>query len=490
MGADVSKRKSSLAEQLRQALERERQLREQLLANREYRELKIERDRLRAALDSMADEVWVSDTEGNISSLNVPARPGPWARQPNADAISPVKASRQFEILRPDGSVRPIDEAPVLHSLRGESLGGEEIIRYLDNGEVRYRQYVSTPIRDADGHISGAVAVVRDIDDHKRAERFREEYTSLVSHDLRSPLSSIMGMAQLLQRALRAKGMDKEAHEADVIAISARRMEGMIRDLVDSARPETWAAKIRPETKAFYVETISNPLIRVPDLEAVVAFARTHKLLSIIDNTFASPVNFRPAEHGFDLSVHSGTKYLNGHSDIVGGAVIGPAALVEKILHKLDHLGGSMDPHACFLLHRGLKTLALRVRYQNASAQALARFLAGHKAVGQVNYPGLESHSGHAVAAKLFDGFGGMMSFEFKGGVEAAERFMKKARLPLIAPSLGGVETLMTRPATTSHLGLDPEERRALGISDELIRLSVGVEATEDLLDDFAQALA
>ena len=265
---------------------------------------------------------------------------------------------------------------------------------------------------------------------------------------------------------------------------------GIAYDLVDGARPETWAAKVRPETKAFYVETISNPLIRVPDLEAAVAFARERGLVSIIDNTFASPVNFRPPEHGFDLSIHSGTKYLNGHSDIVGGAVIGRAALVERVLHKLDHLGGSMDPHACFLLHRGMKTLALRVRFQNESALAIARFLEGHPAVARVNYPGLESHPGHAIAARLFDGFGGMMSFELKGGVEAAERFMKKVALPLIAPSLGGVETLMTRPATTSHLGMDPDERRALGISDGLIRLSVGVEATEDLIADFQQALA
>ncbi len=265
---------------------------------------------------------------------------------------------------------------------------------------------------------------------------------------------------------------------------------GIAHDLVDGSRTETWAAKLRPETKAFYVETISNPLIRISDLEAAVAFAKKNGLVSIIDNTFASPVNFRPPEHGFDLSIHSGTKYLNGHSDIVGGAVIGRADLVERILHKLDHLGGSMDPHACFLLHRGMKTLALRVRHQNASALAIARFLAGHPAVARVNYPGLESHPGHAIAARLFDGFGGMMSFELKGGVEAAERFMKKVRLPLIAPSLGGVETLMTRPATTSHLGLDPAERRGLGISDELIRLSVGVEATEDLIEDFKQALA
>ncbi len=257
----------------------------------------------------------------------------------------------------------------------------------------------------------------------------------------------------------------------------------------DPERPETWEAGLKPGTKAVYVETISNPLMKVPDLEAVAAFAREHGLVSIVDNTFATPLNFRPAELGFDLSLHSCTKYLNGHSDIVGGAVIGRKDLVKKVLHKLDLLGGSMDPHACFLLHRGLKTLALRVAHQNASALALARFLEAHTSVARVNYPGLEGHPGHGRAARLFDGFGGMLSFELEGGVEAAERFFGRVRIPIVAPSLGGIETLITRPATTSHLGMDPEERRRVGIGDGLIRLSVGIEATEDLIADFEQAL-
>ena len=260
-------------------------------------------------------------------------------------------------------------------------------------------------------------------------------------------------------------------------------------DFLDVENPASWPGRLRPMTKAVYVETISNPLMQVPDLEAVVKFARAHNLVSMIDNTFATPVNFRPAEHGFDLSFHSATKYLNGHSDIVGGAFIGRADLVEKALLKLDTLGGSMDPHACFLLHRGLKTLALRVQFQNGSASRIARFLAGHPAVAKINYPGLENNPGFARASRLFDGFGGMLSFELKGGVEAAERFMKAVALPIIAPSLGGVETLMTRPATTSHLGMSPEDRKRIGIADGLIRLSVGIETTEDLIRDFERAL-
>jgi cystathionine beta-lyase/cystathionine gamma-synthase len=209
----------------------------------------------------------------------------------------------------------------------------------------------------------------------------------------------------------------------------------------------------------------------------------------VIDNTFASPVNFRPAAWGFDLSLHSCTKYLNGHSDIVAGAVIGSAALVKTIGHKLIHLGASLDPHACFLLHRGLKTLALRVRRQNESALAIARFLAAHPAVERINYPGLESDPCHDRARKLLDGFGGMLSFELKGDVDLADRFIHRLALPIIAPSLGGVESLITRPATTSHAGMPPAERAAHGISDRLIRLSVGIEAADELIADLAQAL-
>ncbi len=264
---------------------------------------------------------------------------------------------------------------------------------------------------------------------------------------------------------------------------------GISYTFIDGNDSESWEKKIRPNTKAVYVETISNPLMQVPDLQAVVDFAKHHRLVSIIDNTFASPINFRPPEHGFDLSLHSATKYLNGHSDIVAGAVIGGTGLVEKITHRLNHLGGSLDPHAAFLLHRGVKTLAVRVKCQNESALQIARFLEKHPKISKVNYPGLESHQDHGRARRLFDGFGGMMSFELRGGVEAAESFMRRARLPIVAPSLGGVETLMTRPSRTSHSGMLVDERRRLGISDELIRFSVGIEALSDIITDLDQAL-
>lgn len=264
---------------------------------------------------------------------------------------------------------------------------------------------------------------------------------------------------------------------------------GIAYDFIDGDDPGSWESKLRPNTKAIYVETMTNPLLQVADLEAVVAFAREHGLVSLIDNTFASPINFRPPEWGFDLSIHSCTKYLNGHSDIVAGAVIGRADLVEKITHKLNHLGGTLDPHTCFLLQRGIKTMAVRMGYQSQSALEIARFLEDQPQTEKVNYPGLESHPQHQRARDLFDGFSAMMSFELKGDIDAAERFIHNTTIPTVAPSLGGVETLITRPATTTHSGLSLEDRESMGISENLIRLSVGIEATDDLIQDFERAL-
>lgn len=261
-------------------------------------------------------------------------------------------------------------------------------------------------------------------------------------------------------------------------------------DFIDGSDSSSWKAKLKKNTRAIYVETIANPLMTVPDLQAVVDFAKEHEIYSLVDNTFASPINFRPAELGFDLSLHSCTKYLNGHSDIVAGACIGNGELVRSITRKLNHLGGTLDPHAAFLLHRGMKTLALRVRYQNESALRIAEHLEKHSEVRVVNYPGLESHSSNSRAKRWFDGFGGMLSFELKHqDAKLTDQFLNALNLPICAPSLGGVESLITRPATTSHLGMSVEDRRSIEISDALVRFSTGIEATEDLIADFEQAL-
>jgi cystathionine beta-lyase/cystathionine gamma-synthase len=264
---------------------------------------------------------------------------------------------------------------------------------------------------------------------------------------------------------------------------------GITYDFVPSDEPDAWRERLRPNTRAFYVETMTNPLLRVADHRAVVAFAREHGLVSMIDNTFATPVNFRPIESGYDLSLHSCTKYLNGHSDLVAGAVIGAADRVRAVKNRLDLMGGTLDPHACYLLERGLKTLVLRVRQQNANALALAGRLQDNPRVARVNYPGLESHPQYARARELFEGCGGMLSFEPEGGLEATRRFLGRLELPVNGPSLGGVETLVTRPVTTSHAGLRPEERERIGITDALVRVSVGIEDPHDLIRDFELAL-
>lgn len=256
-------------------------------------------------------------------------------------------------------------------------------------------------------------------------------------------------------------------------------------DVVDVCDPASWARALRPETKAVLTETITNPLIRVGDLAGLARFARHNGLTSIIDNTFATPVVFRPHEHGYDLVCHSATKALNGHSDITAGVVTGSAALIERVASALGHYGGSLDPHAGFLLDRGLKTLALRVRAQCANAMALAGFLEGHDRIAHVSYPGLRSHPDHGRAAGLFDRFGSMLAFRPVGGVAAAEVLVKSLRLPYNASSLGGVESLVTLPAAGNHSS--PVETD--GVEEDLVRFSAGIEAAEDLLEDFAQAL-
>ena len=226
------------------------------------------------------------------------------------------------------------------------------------------------------------------------------------------------------------------------------------------------------------------------DLEAVVAFCQAHGLYAIIDNTFASPVNFRPCQWGFDLEVNSASKYLNGHSDLIAGALMGSSECVAKVKDALDYFGGSLDPHACFMLHRGLRTLDLRVNTQNENALRLAQFLEAQPAVSRVYYPGLTSSPGHERASKLLDGFGGVLSFELHAGVHGAKAMMEQLELFVCGPSLGGVESLVTRPAATSHAGMSPEERSNAGISDGLIRVAVGIENCEDLIADLQRAAA
>jgi cystathionine beta-lyase/cystathionine gamma-synthase len=250
-----------------------------------------------------------------------------------------------------------------------------------------------------------------------------------------------------------------------------------------------WGAAILPETRALYIEVPVNPTLRVPDIRPVARAAQNAGVPLIVDATFATPINFRPIEHGADLVVHSATKYLGGHSDLVAGTLVGSAGTIAVARERLKSFGPSLDPHPLWLLERGLKTLAVRVRQQNSTARALATWLADHPAVERVHYPGLPDHPDAGIARELFDGFGGMLGFVVRGGDAAASRVMSLFGLIAMAPSLGGVESLASMPRYTSHAAMSTEERHAAGIADGFIRLSVGIEDEPDLRADLDAAL-
>jgi cystathionine gamma-synthase len=264
---------------------------------------------------------------------------------------------------------------------------------------------------------------------------------------------------------------------------------------VDFSDPAALEAALRPETRMVWIETPSNPLLRVTDIADVAA--RAHALpdcVVVVDNTFLSPALQRPFDFGADLVVHSTTKYLNGHSDVVGGAVVagpGRTALAQRIQGLNNLLGTSQSPHDCFLVLRGLKTLPLRMRQHEATARVLAGFLEAHDAVARVHYPGLPGHPGHALAQRQQKGFGGMLSFELKDArPERLTQVLRAFRWFTLAESLGGVESLVAHPASMTHASMTPQARQAAGITDGLIRLSVGLESPEDLQSDLAHALA
>jgi cystathionine gamma-synthase len=246
---------------------------------------------------------------------------------------------------------------------------------------------------------------------------------------------------------------------------------------------------IRPTTRVLVSESPTNPYNRVLDLERFAAIGRKHRLKTIIDATFATPYNVRPLEWGVDLVMHSATKYLGGHNDLLAGAVLGSRDLVDGIRALQATTGATVDPFAAYLLVRGLKTFALRMERQNTNAQAIAEFLAGHPKIAAVHYAGLRSHPEHEVARKQMRGFGGVVSFEVRGDLDAASRVVDACTIPHIAASLGGVESLIEQPAIMSFYELSTEERFEIGIKDNLIRLAVGIEDADDLIADLAQAL-
>lgn len=290
--------------------------------------------------------------------------------------------------------------------------------------------------------------------------------------------------------------------EAGDHVVAASQLYGTTRALLETELPrrgvETtfvdpqrarWEEARRPETKVVFVEIPTNPTLRVLDPRPLVELAHRHSIPVVCDATFASPINLRAAQHGIDVVIQSATKYLGGHSDIIAGVVSGSRGIVDEVSRLARLYGPALDPHTAWLLDRGLRTLDVRVRRHNRNALAIAEWASRHHAIERVVYPGLASHPDHAVAAELMEGFGGMVSIVVKGGGDAADRFMRKLSVALAAPSLGGVETLVSQPRHTSHIGLSREQREELGIPDGFVRLSIGIEDPDDLISDFEQAL-
>jgi cystathionine gamma-synthase len=252
---------------------------------------------------------------------------------------------------------------------------------------------------------------------------------------------------------------------------------------------EAIEAAIRPETKLIVSESPTNPYLRVLDLKRLVEIAKRHGIKTLIDSTFVTPINQRPLDFGVDIVLHSATKYLGGHNDLLAGVAVGSLSLISLIRENLGVLGAVSDPQSAYLLQRGLKTLALRLKQQNATAQAVAEFLDGHPRVRRTWYPGLPSHPDHEIASQQMQGFGGVVSFEIDGDLETTSRFIDSVRIPIIAASLGGVESLIEQVALISYYDHSTEERLAVGIKDNLVRFSIGVEDCEDLIADLTQAL-
>ncbi len=266
---------------------------------------------------------------------------------------------------------------------------------------------------------------------------------------------------------------------------------GMQFSFVRLTCPQTIEEAIQPNTKMIWFESPSNPLLNIVDVEMVASVARKHKILTVMDNTFATPYFLKPLEYGIDLVVHSTTKYLNGHSDVVGGAIVtSTEELSQKVQFYLNALGTCAAPFDCWLVVRGIATLAVRMKQHQENALAMAEYLSRHPAVSRVYYPGLKTHPGYTIASKQMKGYGGVVSFEVKGGEAAAHQFLRKVQIFSLAESLGGVASLAEHPASMSHASIPAADRACCGISDSLVRLSVGIENKDDLLEDLRQALA
>ena len=326
------------------------------------------------------------------------------------------------------------------------------------------------------------------------AERVQKRLAMLEGAEASLVLSSGMGATACAMLALLRPG-DHLLASAFIYGGTHRLLteefnrNGVDVTLVDPLEPRAWRKRLRKETRAIFIESPVNPTCRVLDLRPISYLTKEVGLALVVDSTFASPVNFRPIEHGADVVIHSATKYLNGHHDVLAGVVAGTESYIQEVLQKEMVWGQTPDPFALWLLERGLKTLDVRVRRQNDNAMRIAHWCADRKEVKRVHYPGLSDHPDHEIARAMLDGFGGMLAIELPGGAKAAERFLRRLRIIAHAASLGGVDTLVCEPRYTSHASLSSEERARIGIPDGFLRISVGIEDADDLIGDIEQAL-
>ncbi|MCX7637036.1 MAG: PLP-dependent aspartate aminotransferase family protein [Cyclobacteriaceae bacterium] len=337
------------------------------------------------------------------------------------------------------------------------------------SGNILYPRYFNTPNHRA-------VA-------EKMAALEKGEDALTFSSGMAAIFTSMMALLRAGDHAVFQNDLYGGTHHA---VLNELNRYGIEYTLVDASHPANFEKAVKKNTRILYVETPSNPLLKITDLPAVVKIARRQKLITLIDNTFASPVNQNPLELGIDIVLHSGTKYIGGHSDLMCGVVVSSKKYVDIIKQSAIHFGGHADAYTCWLVERSLKTLYLRVHQQNDNAQQLAEWLSAHKKIARVYYPGLKSHPGHAVAKNQMSGFGGMLSFDVKGD---ADRVVNRLELIKPAVSLGGVESTINQPHKTSHRRLTSDERKAAGITDKLLRLSTGVEDVNDLMKDLDNAL-
>lgn len=369
----------------------------------------------------------------------------------------------------PAGETSAVDD-PVVHPL----VQSVNFVQAPGTGEgLRYPRYGNTP----------------------NAERVQRTIASLDGGEAALVLSSGMGATACAMLALLRPGDHLLA--SGWVYGGTRRLfgeefaaMGIDVTLVDPTETRAWRKRLRKETRAIFVETPVNPSCRVLDLRPIAYLTKEIGLALVVDSTFASPVNFRPLAHGADVVIHSATKYLNGHHDVIGGGVVGTAPYIEEVRQKMMVWGQAPDPFACWLLERGLKTLDVRVKRANENAHRIALWCEGRPEFASVIYPGLPSHPDHEIARETLDGFGGMLGVVLAGGGEAATRFVRRLSLIKHAGSLGGVDSLACEPRYTSHEHLTPVERASLGVPDGFVRLSIGLEDVEDLLGDIEAALA